>query len=142
MEEHNPREEAEWFQRLPVEAQEDLRRRWLANEGRAEEQRERRSRTDWRYIGESLLLFAVGDLLYRSLSFPSCLAIVLPGLALGKIAAMLRAGTFRYALLAFSVHLAYYGLWAFQPFHLVFATCIGAALGRIHELQRVDGSEF
>lgn len=143
----DPREDEGWFRCLPPAAQEDLRTRWRIDAGLERRRRERRRDTSRVYVLEGALAFLFLELLLMGASPRSLLGALLFGAAAGLLCARARTTTvltgvfFLGAFLLFgavagSMHFFYYltaGL---------IVLCLGLALGRIHLLQRFDGSEL
>jgi hypothetical protein len=141
------RERAEWFARLPEHAKEELRDRWLAQEGVRGDQVLRRKETAYRWVVEGAVLFFLAVALLQT---PSRLGLILAaviGAAIGRVAALVKPPPLLYGV-AFSAVYAMFG--AFSGFRgLVFGILsvpivlgLAAALGTTHRLQRFDSSEL
>ena len=140
--EHDPREEADWFQRLPEHAKEEFRERWRVVAGRTEQQIDRRRSTEVRYLVEGVMLFALLEFLFIGLSATRLLLLMVPGLALGWICHKIRADRWRYVAVALPLYFAVYGIFGlFAIVHFIVFVCVAAGLGLSHELQRADGTE-
>lgn len=139
---HDPRELEAWFQRLPEHARDEFRARWRVEETRLEDHRLRRRGTTTRYLVEGVALYVVPLLVLSDVSLGVLLPCVGIGLAVGFLAARVRAGTFAYPGFALAGYVAivlatgYLNILAF-----IFYVSFGALLGLGHSLQRYDGSE-
>jgi len=144
---HDPREQEAWFQRLPPHAREELREERRAADRRSASRKGRRKSTTKAYVLESIVLFLVLEGAFMGATVPSFLAAIVFGAAAGTLCALVRATTIFYGAvflgaylgfgaLAGSMHVAYYFISSPLPL------CLGAALGRIHMLERFDGSEL
>jgi len=138
----DPREEAEWFQRLPEHAKAEFRERWRAESGRNEQQHARRRRTEVRYLVEGVLLFAVLEFLMIGAGAGRLLFLVVPGGLLGWICSRIRANRWTYVGVGVAFYFAVYGLLGlFALGHFIVFVCVATALGFTHEMLRADGSE-
>lgn len=141
------REEAEWFQRLPDHAKEDLRERWRTQEGEGRHQKKRRKRTTRVYVVESTVIFLLLEILLHSPTWISALAAPLFGAATGLAAGLLRSNGPTYASL-FSAGYLLFGAtaggrhFAYYLLSVLIVLCIGSALGVSHRLQKFDGSDL
>ena len=144
--EHDPREQAEWFCRLPEHAREEYRDRWREQEGGTQKVRETRRQTTKRYLAEGAAITAFCAILVGS-GFVALILAALVGGAMGAIARALRLVRFGYAALAAVTYPLLFGLplsaaGAFQLFHGVIFVTLFAMAGAMHELQRFDSSEI
>ena len=136
----DPREQEDWFARLPDEAKDELRDRWRMEEGKAPVQAQRRMTTLNRYVLEGLILFGTMELLFGT-TLSCLLAAVVGGIA-GYVAGRIRSGSMRQGIV-FAV--AYMPLLLVVPrpnlFGLLLVASAGSLLGSMHNIQRFDGSE-
>lgn len=140
--EPDAREEAEWFQRLPPHAQEEMRERWRLQAGRTEQLAQRRRGAEVRYVIEGWMLFAFLEMLFFGLSVNRLLLLAVPGVALGWVAHRIRADLWRYMVVAVALYFAVYGLLGLIALgHFIVFTCAAAAIGFTHEMLRADGTE-
>ncbi|MDH3590314.1 MAG: hypothetical protein OER88_00435 [Planctomycetota bacterium] len=144
---HDPRESLEWFRRMPDHAKEALRNAWREDEGSAVHQKERRRRTRRYYCVEASATFVLLEVLLQGPYWHTVLAAAIFGVVAGGLAGVIRASapsygflfTFFYLLLGLTCgvnHFLYYVLAS------IIVLCTGAALGRVHTLQKFDGSEL
>jgi len=98
--EHDPREEAEAFQRLPEEAKEEIREVWRRQEGTHEDMRMLRRYSIRGYVIEMACVFVFFEL-FAMLRHPF---VIIPaaiiGAATGWVAAKVRAGQSSYPFIA------------------------------------------
>lgn len=134
---HDPREQAEWFERLPEHARGELRDLWRRAELSEAEAKKLRFRVRRRYVAESLLLFLVAAAMPPFTGHPLVVAVV--GTSVGAVASLLRAGPFLYCVVGAVGSALAFGPWQF--FALCFVASGSAALGAIHEFQRADRTE-
>ena len=142
----DPREQEEWFCRLPAHGREELRRRWRIAEGISAEYRDTRQRTTRGYAIEGAVFFAIFDLLvvfvtnFRGVRF---LLAVIVGAAFGWVVRRLYLARFGYAALAAALYCLIYGKFILLlPFHFVMFIGFATLLGAQHEFQRADRSEI
>jgi hypothetical protein len=143
----DPREQVEWFGRLPEHAKEELRERWRGQEGTRGDQKRRRKDTTLRWILEGGALLLLAEAVLQK---PTLLGLALAsaaGAAVGWAGALLKPGALRYGVLvalvyavfgavAGSRHMAYYVI----SLPIIFG--VAAALGTTHRVQRFDGTEL
>ena len=138
---YDPREAADWFQRLPEHAQEETRRAWEKRDGTTAAHVQRLRRLYLRYAAESAGLFAFVQL-WPYFPWARGLIGALVGAAVGVAAARFRAGAGLYIVLGGIGYLL--GVPVGCGFHLfgyVFLLSCCGALGVMHQLQRGDGTE-
>jgi hypothetical protein len=144
---HDAREEEEWVHRLPEHAREDLREAWRTQEGEGRKQKKRRKETTKVYVVEAAIAFMALEVLLQAPSLLSLVAAGLFGAGAGGVAALFRSSAPSYGavftgfyvllgLVAGSRHVAYYVLAS------LIVMCVGVALGRMHTLQKFDGTEL
>lgn len=144
---HDAREEHEWLHRLPEHARDDLREAWRTQEGEGRKQKKRRKETTKVYVVEAAIAFMVLEVLLQAPTLLSLVAAGLFGAAAGGVAALFRSNAPSYGLVfttfymlfgivAGSRHPAYYMLAG------LIVLCIGVMLGRMHTLQKFDGTEL
>ena len=143
----DPREEESWFLDLPPAAQEDLRTKWRVDAGLARNRVQRKRGTTRTYVWEGAIAFAFLELLLMGLTPRSLLGALLFGAAAGRMCAVLRTTTvgtgvlflamfLLFGLVAGSMHFCFYAIAGFL------ALILGLALGRVHDIQKWDGSEL
>mgnify|MGYP006969366751 FL=1 len=138
----DPREEAEWFRRLPEHAKEEYRERWRLEGGREELRHARRRSTEVRYLVEAVLFLAVLEFLFFSLSAKRLMLLAVPGIAMGWVCHRIKANRWTYTMVALVPYLVLYGIPSLDaPWFLVIYLGCAGALGFTHEMQRADGSE-
>lgn len=144
---HDAREQIEWFQKLPEHAKDDIRDAWCRQDGEHRLQKERRRHTSKVYVWEAAAAFVLLEFVLMSPSFMNLIVALLFGAAAGALTALFRSSAGSYCLvfttfyIAFgltggSQHIFYYVLGG------IIVACVGAALGRVHTLQRFDGTEL
>ena len=97
--EHDPREQEEWFHRLPEQAREEMRDRWRAHEHGTQKVRETRRLTTKRYVTEGAAIAAFCAVLVGAGIFGLILAALVGGV-MGAIARAARLTRFGYGALA------------------------------------------
>jgi hypothetical protein len=139
---HDPREQEEWFQRLPPHAQEEARDRWRDDEDESEERKRRRHDTTMRYLIEGVLLFSGTLFFFRSISFVTSLTAIVAGVAMGAVWRHLRMGQWGFTMVAGIFYFLYFGIFGLNPFEFITFITLAAGMGAMHEFQRYDGSEL
>jgi hypothetical protein len=144
---HDPREEEEWLHRLPEHARDELREVWRTQEGQGRLQKFRRKETTKTYVVEAAVVFMVLELLLQSPTRYHLLAAGIFGAAAGALAALVRASAPSYALFFTTVYLLFGFVagsrhWAYYVLASLIVMCLGAMLGRMHTLQKFDGSDL
>jgi len=135
---HDPREESEFFQGLPEEAKEEFRERWRKEEGRHEKSRELRNYTWKIHMAEMAGCFVFFHM-FAIFANPWMLpAAIVAGAATGAAAALLKAGTTLYPVLAAVGYAASGGR---NPFALLALVSLAAMIGYMHRLRRFEGTE-
>jgi len=140
---HDPREEQEWFQRLPPHAQEELRSGWEAQRGKSEAQRKRARGMTARYLLEGAITFAAVEAVFTTVAPVHLLYAVAAGAVAGGVARALMAGAWLYGAIALVVYCFFSGLTLglVGMTNAIVCVVLCTAAGRMHELQRSDGSE-
>ena len=143
---HDPREEAEWFCRLPEHAREEYRDRWRVQEVGTQKVQETRRQTTTRYVVEGTAITVFCAILIGP-GFWTLILAPLVGGAMGAVARALRLLRFGYGALAAIVYPLFFvvpltAAGAFQLFHGVIFVTLFAMAGAMHELQRFDSSEI
>lgn len=144
---HDPREEERWLHRLPEHARDELREAWRTQEGEGKRQKFRRKETTKTYVVEAAVVFMVLELLLQAPTRYHLLAAGIFGAAAGGLAALVRASAPSYGLF-FTVFYVAFGFvagsrhWAYYVLASLIVMCLGVMLGRMHTLQRFDGSDL
>ncbi len=144
---HDAREQVEWFQKLPEHAKEDIRDAWRRADGEHRLQRERRRHTSKVYVWEAAVAFVVLELVLMSPNFMNLVLALIFGAVAGALTALFRSSAGSYCIIFTSFYIAF-GLtsgsnhFAYYVLGGVIVACIGAMLGRMHTLQRFDGTEL
>jgi len=135
---HDEREESEFFQRLPEQAQEEMRERWRREEGRHGDVIELRKQT-WKIFMAEMAGCFVFFHFFGILSNPALILLAIAGGGLtGAVAAAVRAGPLLYPAIAGIGYVATGGSNVFAAVGLV---SFASMLGFVHRLQRFDGLE-
>ncbi|MHC4449843.1 MAG: hypothetical protein ACYS0E_06835 [Planctomycetota bacterium] len=135
---HDEREESELFQRLPADAQEEMRERWRREEGRHVDVIELRKQT-WKIFMAEMAGCFVFFHFFGILRNPGMILVAIAGGGLtGAVAAAVRAGPLLYPVIAGVGYVATGGSNAFAAVGLV---SFASMLGFVHRLQRFDGLE-
>jgi hypothetical protein len=139
----DPREDQEWFRRLPEHAREELRAGWRAKRAAEAESRARARRLTVRYIGEAAFVFALVTVVFQPFSIEGILRAAVFGALAGGAARALLAEALAYgavALVAYAFHSGLAtGLVGFADTVACVVLCTAA--GQMHALQRADGRE-
>ena len=139
---HDPREEAEAFQRLPESMKDELRDRWRDVEGSSVKMRELRRYSIKSYVIEMMAVFAFFELFAMLRHFWIFLPALAVGAATGYVAGKLRAGPSSYPWIAGVgyVLLSITGAGS-NLFAWVAIVSISSLLGYSHTLKRFDRTE-
>jgi len=140
--EHDPREHAEAFQRLPTEAQEEIREAWRRADGSHEEMRTVRRYSIRGYVIEMACVFAFFEL-FAMLRHPF---IIVPAIAIGAatgwVAAKVRAGQSSYPWIAGVGYILLSCTGAGMNFFAgVAIISLASLLGFSHTVRRFDRTE-
>ncbi|MHC4956817.1 MAG: hypothetical protein ACYTGN_00480 [Planctomycetota bacterium] len=133
------REKADWFQRLPEHAKDEMRERWERSAIHNEDIAERRARTRRRYVVEAAVWFVIVFWMFHPWSWGDAALAAAAGSVVGLVAFFIRAGTFHYAPLGALGYLLFaiaYGYVSIFPF--ILCTVGSSALGVSHMLNRYD----
>jgi hypothetical protein len=139
---HDPREEAEAFQRLPESMKDELRDRWRDVEGSSDTMRALRSYSIKSYVLEMMAVFAFFELFAMLRHFWIFVPALVVGALTGYVAGKLRAGTSSYPWIAGVgyVLLSLTGAGS-NIFAWVAIVSIASLLGYSHTLKRFDRTE-
>ena len=139
---HDPREEAEAFQRLPESMKDELRDRWRDVEGCSVKMRALRRFSIKSYVIEMMAVFAFFELFAMLRHFWIFLPALAVGAVTGYVAGKLRAGPSSYPWIAGVgyVLLSLTGAGS-NLFAWVAIVSISALLGYSHTLKRFDRTE-
>jgi len=150
----DPRENEDWFRRLPAPMQDELRERWRHEEGAGARQRARRHRNVRLYALESAVVYVLLMAVFAAFRFDVLVFAAAFGAGAGALSAVLRLATPAFAAVFFAGFTAAVllsglftdastnpGSFLHAVFLSIFTLGIGSALGLSHRLQRFDGSE-
>lgn len=143
----DPREQEEWFTRLPEHAKEDFREAWRVQEGEGRHQKMRRKHTTHHYVIEMAAVNAVLAIVLDSPTFLGLLFAAGFGAVAGLAAAALRASNNVYAFFLVFAWLswgAFFGQlhFAYRMISLLIVVGIGMAIGATRRMQKFDGSQL
>jgi len=147
---HDPREQEEWFLRLPEHAKQEFRERWSREEQHHPEFHAKRLRTIRQYVGEGAFFFSVIFLFFFHTSVGDWAKAIVVGAGFGLAAWKVRAGPYQYAILGCLGYLLFH--WMFSGsllgmadmrsiFAWVATTFCASAIGVGHVLNRYDMTE-
>ncbi len=140
----DPREEQEWFQRLPEHAKEEMRDRWRGQERQLDRIRQRSKESIVRYAVEGAAILPLFEIVFFSPGWLRIGASILAGALMGLVCALTRAGQYRYLLVGPPFFLGMRLLFGFGPFILeafgaVLYVSLSALLGFSHDLRKAEG---
>lgn len=145
---HDPREQEEWFQRLPEHAKREFREKWSEKEAFVPAHRAKRARTLKRHVLEGAIFFPIVYWMYFPLYFGGFIRALVVGAGLGFVAWRMRAGPHQWGLLGGLAYVLFHYwfvgslLFGFGAvFGLVVFTFGSAAIGVGHVLHRYDMTE-
>ena len=143
----DPREQTEWFTRLPDHAKDEFRELWRIQDGEGKHQRMRRKHTTHHYVLEMGGIVAVFALVLESPTFLGFLLAFVFGAVAGYLAALVRAANNLYAFFLVTGWLLWGACFgqldiAFRLMSLLIVTGIGKALGMTRRMQKFDGSQL
>ena len=139
---HDPREEAEAFQRLPEAMKEELRDRWRRAEGTHVEMRALRRNSIKSYVVEMAATFAFFELFAMFRNFWIVLPAIAVGAATGYVAGKLRAGPSSYPWIAGIGYILLSLTGAGRNlFAWVAIVSLSTLLGFSHTMKRFDRTE-
>ncbi|MCZ6572026.1 MAG: hypothetical protein O7C98_02545 [Planctomycetota bacterium] len=140
----DPREEQEWFQRLPEHAKEEMRERWRGQERHLDRIRQRSKESIVRYAVEGAAILPLFEIIFFSPGWVRFGASIIAGALMGLVCALTRAGQYRYLLIGPPFFLGMRLLFGFGPFILeafgaVLYVSLSALLGFSHDLRKTEG---
>jgi len=143
----DPREQTEWFARLPDHAKDEFREMWRIEEGQGKHQKLRRKHTTHQYVVEMAGVVAFFAILCDSPSLVGILFAPIVGGAAGFLAASLRASNWLYAVILTAGWLTWGAFFSelhfvFRMISLLLVVSIGYAIGTTRRTQKFDGTQL
>jgi hypothetical protein len=143
----DPREDDEWFRRLPERAKQEMRGRWRTQDLQGAQIRELRKVSTWRYVAQGAALLLIIETVFAPSSWARTGAALLAGAALGFACALVRAGRDGFVALGIPCYLGMrfvfgFGSYLYEFFVALLFISLCAIIGFSHESRRWDASEI